>query len=168
MSIIPVNEPLIGEREIEYVSECLRTGWISSASQPDMSLFRFVQWISEGRPVTVFGDGRQSRDFIYVEDIVRGTIAGLRPMGFEVINLGSDKPVVLMDAIRIIEEMIGRKALLEFKPLHPSDVPATWADIKKAEQLLSWLPQVTFHDGINSLLKWYQGNREWASEVETA
>lgn len=138
------------------------------AGRPDMSLFRFVQWISEGRPVTVFGDGRQSRDFTYVEDIARGTIAGLRPMGFEVINLGSDKPVVLMDAIRLIEEMIGRKALLEFKPLHPSDVPATWADIKKAEQLLNWRPQVTFHEGVNSLLKWYQGNREWASEVETA
>jgi len=138
------------------------------AGRPDMSLFRFVQWISEGRPVTVFGDGRQSRDFTYVEDIARGTIAGMRPMAFEVINLGSDKPVVLMDAIRLIEEMIGRKALLEFKPLHPSDVPATWADIKKAEQLLSWRPQVTFHEGVRSLLKWYQGNREWASEVETA
>jgi len=137
------------------------------AGRPDMSLFRFVQWISEGRPVKVFGDGRQSRDFTYVEDIARGTIAGLRPMGFEVINLGSDKPVILMDAIRLIEEMIGRKALLEFRPLHPSDVPATWADIKKAKQLLSWHPQVTFHEGVRSLVKWYQDNREWASEIKT-
>ena len=138
------------------------------AGRPDMSLFRFVQWISEGRPVTVFGDGRQSRDFTYVEDIARGTIAGLRPIGFEVINLGSNKPVVLMVAIRLIEEMIGRNALLEFKPLHPSDVPATWADIRKAENLLNWHPQVTFQSGVTSLVKWYKNNREWAKEVETA
>jgi len=138
------------------------------AGRPDMSLFRFVKWISEGKPVTVYGDGQQSRDFTNVEDIARGTTAGLRPMGFEIINLGSDKPVVLMDAIRLIEETTGRKALLDFKPLHPSDVPATWADIRKAERLLGWRPKVTFQEGVASLVKWYQDNQEWAKEVETA
>jgi nucleoside-diphosphate-sugar epimerase len=64
------------------------------AGRPDMSPFRFVQWIYEGRPVTVYGDGRQSRDFTYVDDIARGTVAGVRPLGYEVINLGSDQPVV--------------------------------------------------------------------------
>jgi len=137
------------------------------AGRPDMSLFRFVQWISEGRPVTVYGDGRQSRDFTNVEDIARGTIAGLRPLGFEVINLGSDKPIVLVDAIQLIEEMTGRKALLEFRPLHPSEVPATWANIQKAGELLSWRPHVTFQSGMASLLKWYQDNREWTSKVAT-
>jgi UDP-glucuronate 4-epimerase len=137
------------------------------AGRPDMSLFRFVQWISEGKPLTVYGDGQQSRDFTNVEDIARGTIAGLRPVGFEVINLGSDKPVVLMDAIRLIEEMTGRKALLKFQPLHPSDVPATWAHIGKAKQLLGWRPKVGFQEGVNSLVKWYQDNREWAKEIAT-
>ena len=137
------------------------------AGRPDMSPFRFVQWISEGKPVTVYGDGRQSRDFTNVDDIARGTIAGLRPMGFEVINLGSDKPVVLMDAIRLIEEMTGRKALLEFQPLHPSDVPATWADIGKAKCLLGWRPMVDFKDGVAALVNWYQQNRAWAKEIAT-
>lgn len=137
------------------------------AGRPDMSLFRFVQWISEGKPVTVYGDGRQSRDFTNVEDIARGTIAGLRPMGFEVINLGSDKPVVLMDAIRLIEEITGRKALLEFQPLHPSDVPATWADIGKAKRLLGWRPLVDFKDGVAALVNWYQQNRAWAKAIAT-
>ena len=137
------------------------------AGRPDMSLFRFAQWINEGKPVTVYGDGRQSRDFTNVEDIARGTIAGLRPTGFEVINLGSDKPVVLMDAIRLIEELTGRKALLEFQPLHPSDVRATWADIGKAKYLLDWRPLVGLEDGIADLVNWYQQNRSWAKEIAT-
>jgi UDP-glucuronate 4-epimerase len=137
------------------------------AGRPDMSPFRFVQWISEGKPVTVYGDGRQSRDFTNVEDIARGTIEGLRPMGFEIINLGSDKPVVLMDAIRLIEEITGRKALLEFQPLHPSDVPATWADIGKANRLLDWRPVVDFKDGVAAMINWYQKNQKWAKEIAT-
>jgi nucleoside-diphosphate-sugar epimerase len=137
------------------------------AGRPDMSLFRFVQWISEGRPVTVYGDGMQSRDFTYVDDIARGTIAGLKPVGYEVINLGSDRPAVLMDAIRLVEERVGRKAQLEFKPGHPADVPATWADIGKAERLLGWRPQVGFQKGVVELTKWYRKNRAWVKEIET-
>lgn len=137
------------------------------AGRPDMSLFRFVQWISEGRPVTVFGDGRQSRDFTYVEDIARGTVAGLKPLGYEVINLGSDRPVVLMDAIRLVEDRVGQKARLEFKPRHPADVLATWADIGKAEQLLGWRPEASFEQGVAELVQWYQDNRAWAREVQT-
>jgi nucleoside-diphosphate-sugar epimerase len=98
----------------------------------DLRLFRFTQWISERRPVLVYGDGQQSRDFTYVDDIARGTIAGLKPLGYEVINLGSDKPVVLMDAIRLVEELTGQEAALEHKPRHPADVLATWADIPSA------------------------------------
>jgi len=137
------------------------------AGRPDMSLFSFVQWISEGKPVTVYGDGRQSRDFTYVEDIARGMIAGLRPRGYEAINLGSDTPIVLMDAIRLIEELVGRKAVLEFKPLHPSDVLATWADIRRADRLLGWRPQIEFKKGIASLVNWYQQNQEWTRDLET-
>jgi nucleoside-diphosphate-sugar epimerase len=137
------------------------------AGRPDMSLFRFVQWISEGRRVTVYGDGGQSRDFTYVDDIARGTILGLRPLGYRVINLGSDEPVVLMDAIRLVEELTGKPASLEFKPRHPADILATWADIGKAEELLGWRPQSSFRDGVGQLVRWYQENRAWASEVET-
>ena len=137
------------------------------AGRPDMSLFRFVQWISEGRPVIVYGDGKQERDFTYVDDIARGTIAGLVPSGYEVINLGSDTPVVLLDAIRLVEELVGKKATLEHKPRHPADVLATWADIGKAERLLGWRPQTSFEIGVSRLVDWYRENRAWASEIVT-
>lgn len=137
------------------------------AGRPDMSLFRFVQWISEGRPVTIFGDGRQSRDFTYVDDIARGTIAGLQPVGYEVINLGSDEPVVLLDAIHAIEKMVGQKAKLTFAERHSADIPASWADITKAQTLLGWRPAYPFIQGLQTLVDWYQTNREWASAIAT-
>jgi len=137
------------------------------AGRPDMSPFRFVQWISEGRPVIVFGDGSQSRDFTYVDDIARGTIAGLRPLGYEVINLGSDRPAVLMDVIKLIEELVGRPARIEYRPAHAADMSATWADIGKAERRLGWRPQVMLAEGMARLAAWYRANREWASQVAT-
>jgi len=138
------------------------------AGRPDMSLFRFTQWICEGRPVTIFGDGQQSRDFTYVDDIARGTIAGLRPLGYEVINLGSDQPVVLMDAIRLVEKHAARKAHLEFKARHRADIVATWADVAKAGRLLGWRPQVLFEEGVRELVRWYRTHRHWAKEISTA
>lgn len=137
------------------------------AGRPDMSLFRFVQWISEGRPVTVFGDGRQSRDFTYVDDIARGTIAALRPLGYEIVNLGSDTPVMLMDAIRLIEELVDDEAQLQHEARHPADVLDTWADIGKARQLLDWQPQVPFREGVERLVQWYQENRQWTRDITT-
>jgi nucleoside-diphosphate-sugar epimerase len=137
------------------------------AGRPEMSLFRFVQWISEEQPVLVFGDGSQSRDFTYVDDIARGTIAALRPLGYEVINLGSDTPIALADALRAVETQVGKSAHLVHQSSHPADVPATWANIEKAKRLLDWQPQVSFEQGITALVRWYQVNREWARQVQT-
>ena len=137
------------------------------AGRPDMSPFRFVQWLSEGRPLTLYGDGTQKRDFTYVDDIARGTVAALRPLGYEVINLGSDEPVVLNDAIHLMEELIGRKATIVHRPRHPADVHATWADIGKAGRLLGWRPQHSFGDGVARLVEWYRQNREWAKDIAT-
>lgn len=143
------------------------------AGRPDMSLFRFVQWISEDRPVLVYGDGTQSRDFTYVDDIARGSIAALDPNGlagqpgYEVINLGSDEPVVLKDAIRLVEDLVGKRASLRHKPRHPADVLATWADISKAGSILGWRPRVRFEDGVARLVDWYRQNQAWAKEIRT-
>jgi nucleoside-diphosphate-sugar epimerase len=137
------------------------------AGRPEMSLFRFVQWISEGRPVLVYGDGSQSRDYTYVDDVARGTIAALRPLGYEVINLGSDTPIVLSDAIRAVEAHVGKSAHLVYRPRHPADVPATRANIEKARRLLDWQPGVDFEQGIAALVHWYQINRDWACQVQT-
>jgi UDP-glucuronate 4-epimerase len=137
------------------------------AGRPDMSLFRFVQWIREERPVLVFGDGRQERDFTFVEDVARGTIAALKPVGYEVVNLGSDEPVLLIDAIRLVEELTGRTGRLEYSEAHKADVRATWANISKAESLLGWRPQTNFRAGVQRLVDWYEENREWARDIET-
>jgi nucleoside-diphosphate-sugar epimerase len=143
------------------------------AGRPDMSLFRFVKWISEGLPVTIYGDGTQSRDFTYVDDIARGTIAALGlsgspgEAGYRIMNLGSDQPVVLMDAVRLIEDLVGKRANLEYRTRHPADIHATWADISQAESLLGWRPQVRFEEGISRLVEWYRDNREWAKELKT-
>jgi UDP-glucuronate 4-epimerase len=137
------------------------------AGRPDMSLFRFVQWISEGRPVIVFGDGRQSRDFTYVDDIARGTIACLNLPGYNIVNLGSDQPVILIDAIHLLEELIEKQADLVLKPGHPADVSATWANIGKAKASLGWQPQTAFETGIRNLVAWYREHREWAKDVQT-
>jgi UDP-glucuronate 4-epimerase len=137
------------------------------AGRPDMMPFRLAQWITEGRPVTVYGDGTQSRDFTYIDDIVRGTVAGLKPLGFEVLNLGSDRPVVLMDLIHLVEEEAGKKAVLRFLPPHPADVTATWADIAKARRLLDWAPQTDVRTGVAALLAWYRQERSWAKDVAT-
>lgn len=137
------------------------------AGRPDMSVFRFIQWISEGKPAIVFGNGQQSRDFTYVDDIARGTIAGIKPLGYEVINLGSDKPYLLMDMIRMIEERVGKKADLVFKPFHAADMQATWANVTKASDLLGWKSSVSFEQGIENSIQWYVDNHDWTQLVET-
>ena len=137
------------------------------AGRPDMSLFRFVQWICEERPVRLRGDGSQSRDFTYVDDIAAGTIAALEVPGFEVFNLGAHREVVLMDTIRLIEEMTGRSARIEREPADPADMPATLADVTKAKEKLGWEAQVSIEEGIRRLVDWYAENREWASKVDT-
>ena len=138
------------------------------AGRPDMSLFRFVQWISEGREVTVFGDGTQRRDFTYVGDVANGVRAALTAArGYEIVNLGSDKPIVLNDAIRLIEQLVGRKAAVRHEERHPADVEATWADISKARRLLGWQPETDFAAGVGELVDWYRRNRDWARDIVT-
>jgi UDP-glucuronate 4-epimerase len=137
------------------------------AGRPDMSLFRFVQWISEERPLVLYGDGTQSRDFTYVDDIARGTILGLKPLGYEVINLGSDSPHDLLELIRLIEEDTGKKARVEQHAMHAADVMATWADVSKAKRLLGWQAEYTLKQGVGLLCEWYRENRAWASDIVT-
>jgi len=125
------------------------------AGRPDMALFRFVKWLSEDQPVVIYGDGGQSRDFTYVEDIARGTVAGLKRLGYEVINLGSDRPVVLREALRMIEERMGKRAEIRWEAAHAADMRATWAEIGKARELLGWEPRTELGEGLTALVEWY-------------
>ena len=137
------------------------------AGRPDLALFRFTQWISEGRPVQVYGNGEQSRGFTYLDDIARGTIMALKPVGFEVINLGGHEVITINDLIRLLETTIGKKARIEQYPPVQADMFSNWADVSKAERLLGWKPQVSLQEGVQRLVDWYVAERDWVSEVLT-
>ncbi|ASV73963.1 Nucleotide sugar epimerase [Thermogutta terrifontis] len=130
------------------------------AGRPDMSIFRFIRQIAEDEPIIVYGDGTQKRDFTYVDDIAAGTIAALRPLGYEIINLGGDRSVELNHVIRLISEKLGKQAKIERRPPHPADVRATWADIHKAKELLGWAPMVPIEEGIARCVNWYLTHRD--------
>ena len=132
------------------------------AGRPDMSIFRFISSIAEGEPITVFGDGTQQRDFTHVDDIARGTVAALGVTGYETINLGYGRPVTLNDVIRLIENAVGKHALIERQDRHPADPMMTWADISRARNLLGWTPTVDIEEGIRRTVEWYLANRDWA------
>lgn len=136
------------------------------AGRPDMSIFRFIKWIMEGTSLEIFGDGSQSRDFTYVDDIADGTIKALKPVGFEVINLGNNNPEKLSKAIELIEEYTGKKAQFKYKEFHKADIMSTWADIEKAKALLEWQPQVGLEEGIKRTVKWFKENWEWVQNVQ--
>ncbi len=136
------------------------------AGRPDMSVFRFIRWMATGQPLTVYGDGEQLRDFTYVDDIARGTVAALRPLGFEIVNLGSDRPFPLRELIAEIAAELGCSPILERRPAHPADVPVTWAHIERARRLLGWEPQVEFKQGIRNCVAWYRANTELANGLD--
>jgi nucleoside-diphosphate-sugar epimerase len=135
------------------------------AGRPDMSVFRFIRWVEQGQPVHVFGDGTQRRDFTFVDDIARGTIAGLAKVGYEIINLGNNRPYSLLELIAIIEAKLGKRAQISFDDPNPLDVPATWADISKAKALLGWAPTVDLDAGVSAAVDWYHANVALASSV---
>jgi len=138
------------------------------AGRPDMSMFRFTQWISEGHPLRLNGDGEQSRGFTYVEDIARGTIQALKPLGYEIINLGGHETIKINELICHLEELIGRKASIEHYPPIPAEMQASWANVQKAKQMLGWEPQVSLKEGIANLVAWYNAERHWASLIDTS
>lgn len=137
------------------------------AGRPDMVMFRFTQWITEGRPVHLNGDGEQSRGFTYVDDIARGTLLGLKPLGFEIINLGGHEVITINQMIARLEQYIGRKAQVVRHPAHRADMLANQADVSKARALLGWEPQVGLDEGMRRLVDWYMAERSWAKDILT-
>lgn len=136
------------------------------AGRPDMCIFRFIKWIDEGIPIELFGDGTQSRDFTFVDDIARGTIAALKPIGYEIVNLGGgNQPISLLTVIEKLENLLGKKAKIENKPFHKADIKTTWADISKADELFGWQPTVSLDDGLAQCVDWHKNNLPWSANI---
>lgn len=138
------------------------------AGRPDMSILRFVKWIDEGKPILLYGDGSQARDFTYVDDIAKGTIkAAFTKTGYEIINLGGgNNPVSMSKLISKIETFLNKKAIIDNKPFHNADVDSTWADISKASRILNWSPEVSLDEGLSATIDWYHLNKNWLSEID--
>ena len=133
--------------------------------RPDMSIFKFIKLIDEEKDVTVYGDGSQSRDFTFVDDIAEGTAKGITLKGFNIINLGGNKPYRLNEAISLIEKYLKKSARIKYCPFHKTDMKATWANISKAKELLGWQPEVSLEAGIEKTVKWHIENRNWLKDI---
>ncbi|MCM8766888.1 MAG: GDP-mannose 4,6-dehydratase [Candidatus Omnitrophica bacterium] len=133
--------------------------------RPDMSIFKFIKLIYEEKEITVYGDGTQSRDFTYVEDVAEGTVRGISLSGFHIINLGNSNPHQLNEVIKIIENKLNKKAKIIYNPFHKADIKATYADISKAKQLLNWEPKVDINEGLERTINWHIENSDWLKDV---
>lgn len=148
------------------VSICRYFTVYGPAGRPDMCIFRFIRWIDEGVPIELFGDGSQSRDFTFVNDIATGTIAALKPVGYEIFNLGGgNQPVSLNTIIEKLEQLLGKKARIKNAPFHKADIKSTRANIDKANNILGWEPKTSLDDGLAACVQWSQENKPWSAEI---
>jgi nucleoside-diphosphate-sugar epimerase len=137
------------------------------AGRPDMVMFRFAKWIMEDHPLQLNGDGTQTRGFTYLDDIARGTILALKPVGYEIINLGGHEVISINDLIALMEEIIGKKATIEHREFHKADMMTNHADVSKAGRLLGWEPQMGLEVGVKKMIAWYRDNQDWAKDIDT-
>ena len=126
-----------------------------------------VKWIQEDMKVHLNGDGSQSRGFTYVDDIASGTIAALKPLGYEIINLGGHELMTITSLIETLERIIGKKADLVHHPRHLADILASQANVDKARKVLGWEPRVSLEDGIQEVVNWYHEERSWVKDIVT-
>lgn len=126
--------------------------------RPDLAIHKFTKALLQGDPLTIYGDGSTSRDYTYVGDIVQGILAALeyRSSPYEIINLGNHYAIPLIELIHAIEKATGKMAQLIYGPEQPGDVPKTYADIKKAKQLLGYEPKTLLEEGLTAFVDWYK------------
>lgn len=128
--------------------------------RPDLAINKFTRMILEGKAIPVFGDGTTSRDYTYVQDIIDGIIKSFEYIEknnnvYEILNLGESEPITLNQMIKTIEEVLGKKAIINRLPMQPGDVDRTYADISKAKELIGYCPKTDFKDGIHRFINWY-------------
>ena len=136
------------------------------AGRPDMSPFRFSEWIRRGLPISLFGDGSQTRDFTYIDDIARGTLAALIPLGFEIINLGGGfTPMSVNSMIAHLEKSLDASAIIHHLPAIAADMQDTSADVSKAARLLNWQPTTQPTLGLQITAQWHMQHAHWLNTV---
>ena len=126
-------------------------------ARPDMMPFMVTDRIYRGETITLFNAGQMKRDWTFVDDIVQGVVLALdQPLGYDVINLGRGEPVLMADFVTIIEELIGKKAILDCPKAPPSEPAITFANVDKARRLLGYNPQTPVAEGLAKLWDWYK------------
>jgi UDP-glucuronate 4-epimerase len=141
---------------------CLRFFTVYGARQrPDLAIHKFARLIDEGRPIPVFGDGSTRRDYTYIDDIIAGVTAAINyeASAFEIINLGESQTVELRRLIEVLEETLGKPAIIDRQPQQPGDVPVTYADISKASRLLGYDPKTKIEEGVGRFVEWFRSAR---------
>ena len=129
--------------------------------RPEMAIHKFSRKILEDKPIEVYGDGTSSRDYTYIDDIINGITNSLGCInGYEVINLGNSKPVGLLKLVGLIEETVGKKALINFEDAQPGDVFTTYADTQKARKLIDYNPETPIEKGIGHFIEWYKKKKK--------
>ena len=140
---------------------CLRFFTVYGPRQrPDLAIYKFTKLIEEGKPIPVFGDGMYKRDFTFITEIIDGISAAINydETSFEIFNLGESKTTSVIDLVKLLENVIGKKAIIDWQELQAGDVPLTYADVSKAEKLLGYKPRTTPEEGIKKFVKWYKTN----------
>jgi len=128
--------------------------------RPDMAFHRFIRAIFDKKPITVYGDGKQTRDFTYVGDIVDATIRAAESDAVGVFNIGGGTRIELIEAIRILEKIVGQEADIRFEESKKGDVKDTYADISKAKSILGYQPKVDLKEGLKREVEWIERNIE--------
>lgn len=125
--------------------------------RPDLAIYKFAKLITAGKPIPVFGDGSTARDYTYIGDILQGIVACTeRQIGYEIFNLGESQTVRLSHMIELLEDALGKKAIIDRQPMQPGDVPLTYADISKARAQLGYSPQTKIEQGIQIFAEWFK------------
>lgn len=128
--------------------------------RPDLAIHKFARRMLAGLPIPVYGTGEMRRDFTYVADTVDGIVAAMDydASPYEVINLGNDAPVTVLELVRAIEAALGERAVIDWQPEQPGDVPQTWASVEKAARLLGYRPRRTLEDGLAAFASWLRAD----------
>jgi UDP-glucose 4-epimerase len=123
--------------------------------RPDMGFHKFIQAAREERPILVYGDGEQTRDFTYVADVVEANWLALDPRAVgQVFNIGGGSRSSLNQVLAVLEEILGKPIRRERRPPQPGDVRHTWADTSRARDSLGFTPRVSLREGLAHQLEW--------------